>query len=86
MSCNPASLLSGMSRTDLQAQLTAVQTAYIELSSGKQVATASYTQGDGARSVTYRAADLGALTSLIRQLQQELGIIVRARRPIRFNY
>lgn len=86
MPCNQVSIFSGISRTDLQAHLTAIQTAYLELSSGKQVATATYAQGDGNRSVTYRATDIGALTMLIKQLQQELGIITRARRPLRFNY
>ncbi|WP_175829709.1 gpW family head-tail joining protein [Burkholderia cepacia] len=74
----------GRSRSDLQAQLTALQTAYDQLMAGQQVATASYSQSDGARSATYRATDLGVLDGAISLIQQKLGIIRRARRKIRF--
>ena len=47
------------------------------------MASASYAQGDGAKSVSYRQADMASLNMLIRQIQQELGIIRRARRPAR---
>ena len=76
-------LLAGISNADLQAQLAAAQQAYLELSSGSKVVTVSYAQGAGSRAVTYQQTDLGALQVLIRSLQQQLGIIGRARRAIR---
>lgn len=76
----------GRSRADMQAQLTALLSAYDQLMAGQQVATASYAQGDGSKSVTYRATDLGLLDGAISLLQQKLGIIRRARRQIRFVY
>lgn len=76
----------GRSRADLQAQLAALQSAYDQLISGQQVATASYAQGDGTKSVSFRATDLGLLEGAISLLQQKLGIIRRARRQIRFIY
>lgn len=79
-------ILSGMSPSDLRAQLAALQAAYIELSSGKQVVTASYQQGDGAKSVTYRQTDITTLTALIRQVQAALGIIKAPRRSFRFRW
>lgn len=76
-------LLAGRSNAQLQADLSAAQQAYLELSSGTKVVTVSYAQGAGSRSVTYQAADMGALQNVIRTLQQQLGIITRVRRPIR---
>lgn len=52
------------------------------LSTGGKGETFSYTQGDGAKSVTYTKADLGAISQLIRLLQAQLGIIERPRRAI----
>lgn len=80
---NPVSLLAGRSNTRLQSDLEAAQQAYIDLSSGTQVVTVSYAQGAGSRAVTYVPADMPALQNLIRSLQKELGIVARARRPIR---
>jgi len=76
----------GRSRSDLQAQLTALLSAYDQLAAGQSVASASYSQSDGSRSVTYRQTDLGLLDGLISQLQERLGIVRRARRQIRFVY
>ena len=76
----------GRSRADLQAQLTALLLAYDQLMSGQQVAQASYSQSDGAKSATYRATDLGLLDGAISIIQQKLGIVRRARRQIRFVY
>lgn len=75
------SLFAGLSPTVLQANLAAAQQAYAELSTGAKIISASYTQGDGAKSVTYRQANIAEVAALIRQLQQELGIVSRARRP-----
>ncbi|WP_429497043.1 gpW family head-tail joining protein [Robbsia andropogonis] len=74
----------GRSRADLQAQLTALLAAYDQLVAGQSVASASYSQSDGSRSVTYRSTDLGLLDATISLIQQKLGIIRRARRQIGF--
>ncbi|BDD90877.1 hypothetical protein PanNE5_03170 [Pandoraea sp. NE5] len=80
------SIFAGMSQTALQQALSNAQSALIELQTGAKGVTFSYTQGDGTRAVTYQQTDIAALTALIRQLQQELGIVCQARRPIRFVY
>lgn len=77
------SLLAGMSTASLQTALTNAQQAYIALASGSKGESFSYTQGDGAKSVTYTRANLPALASLIRMLQSQLGIVTRARNPMR---
>lgn len=72
---NPkSSALAGMSREQLQQHLTELQNAYLALQSGQQVASVSYTQGDGSRSVSYRAADAGQLLQTIRLVQAQLGM------------
>ena len=87
MRYNPAtSIFGGMSTTQLQAALTTAQQAYLDLSSGAKVVTASYTQGDGSKSVTYTAASLPNIVALIKQLQAQLGIICHGRRPMRMLY
>jgi hypothetical protein len=83
MRFDPAtSLLAGMDTSVLQAQLQAAQQAYLDLSTGAKGETYSYTQGDGAKSVTFTRANLSQLVMLIRQLQQQLGVIPHARRAI----
>jgi hypothetical protein len=74
------SILAGLDQTYLQVQLTAMQQAYVQLRSGKAVVSVSYTQGDGAKSVTYRTADMGSLAVAIRELQAQLGIVCQPRR------
>lgn len=86
-SYNPStSILAGMSTAALQTALANAQQAYIDLSSGAKVVTASYSQGDGAKSVTYTQANVADLVALIKQLQAQLGIIQRGRRPIGFRF
>lgn len=80
------SVYLGMSRSDLQAQLAALQKAYLQLTTGQQIANVSYSQSDGSKSVTFRAADLGTLNAQIAELQKMLGLVHRARRQIRFIY
>ncbi|GJG92846.1 gpW family protein [Cupriavidus pauculus] len=80
------SIFAGMSQAALQKALSDAQAALIALQTGSKGVSFSYTQGDGAKTVTYQQADIGALTALIRQLQQQLGIIPRARRRIGFVY
>lgn len=79
-------VLSGMSQDQLSGMLTSLQAALVDLMSGKQVATASYQQGDGAKSVTYRQTDVANLTALIRMVQQAMGTIPKARRSFRFRF
>lgn len=80
------SLLAGRPSGQLQADLANAQQAYIDLSTGAKGESYSYTQGDGARAITYTRANLGALAALIQMLQQQLGIVNHARRPVRFNF
>ncbi len=84
--CPSVSIFDGMTRDQLAAALAAAQAAYLRLATGAQGVSFSYTQGDGTRSVTYSAASIANLSALIRQLQQALGIVCRARAPIRFMY
>ncbi|OTA14098.1 phage head-tail adapter protein [Xenorhabdus vietnamensis] len=77
-------LLTGMSREQLQTALNTAQHAYIELSTGTKGVSFSYTQGDGTRSVSYQQTSLGDLLALIQAIQTELGITTR--RPIRVRY
>lgn len=81
-----SSLLAGMPTAALQRSLAEAQQAYIDLSSGAKGTSYSYTQGDGARAVTYTQTNISQLVVLIRSLQQQLGIISRARRPMRFRF
>lgn len=82
--CN--TMFTGMSQAQLVAALASAQAAYLDLMMGKQGVSFSYTQGDGAKSVTYKPADAGSLAAVIRELQQASGLIVRARRPVHFVF
>lgn len=87
MRFNPAtSIFAGMSRAQLQVALANAQQAYLDLSSGAKVVTATYAQGDGNKSVSYTQASLPNLTVLIKELQAQLGIICRSRSPMRIRY
>ena len=77
------SLLAGRSVVQLQNDLAAAQNAYLELSQGAKVVSVSYAQGAGSRTVSYTPTDMGAVQTLIRSLQRELGIVTRGRAPIR---
>lgn len=87
MRFNPrTSIFAGMATAQLQAALATAQQAYLDLSSGAKIVSASYTQGDGAKTVTYTQASLPNITALIKELQAQLGIVRLGRRPIRFDY
>lgn len=76
-------ITDGMSTADMQARLTALQAAYFDLSSGAKIVTATYNQGDGAKSVTYQQSDIAQIQRSILMLQKAIGIIChypRARR------
>jgi len=79
-------VLAGVPRETLQAWLTAAQSAYMELMTGAKVASASYTQNDGSRAVTYTQTDVMKLIAFIRSLQVQLGLACPPRRPVYFNF
>ncbi|MGO1274113.1 gpW family head-tail joining protein [Pseudomonas helleri] len=81
-----SSLLAGMPRESLQISLTNAQQAYIQLSTGGKVENATYTQGDGSKSITYTRANIAQLANVIMMLQKQLGIDVRPRQPLRFEF
>lgn len=84
---NPnTSIFAGMSRPALQAALSNAQTALLQLQTGAKVVTASYTQGDGAKAVTYTQASMGGLVMLIKQLQAQLGIVRHPRHSLQFRF
>ena len=80
------SLLAGMPTATLQKTLAEARQAYIDLATGAKGTSYSYTQGDGARAVTYTQTNISQLIVLIRTLQQQVGIVSRARRPMRFRF
>ncbi|MEA2831570.1 MAG: hypothetical protein QOF22_2318 [Bradyrhizobium sp.] len=80
------SIFAGMSREDLQAALRDAQHAYIELTTGRREVSVSYTQGEGAKSVTFTPSSLASLSVMISELQACLGIKRQPRRPIRFRF
>lgn len=80
------SVLAGMDTTVLQTRLAQLQQAYLDLSSGTKGETFSYTQGDGAKSVTYSRANIGQLTIAIRQIQAQLGIIRAPRHALTIRF
>jgi len=85
--CSPnSSLLTGISRESLQVSLQNAQQAYLQLSMGGKVETATYTQGDGSKSITFTRANISQLVNIIQMLQQQLGIVGRARRPLTFRF
>ena len=87
MRFNPRiSIFAGMTTAALQAALASAQAAYIELTIGGKPQAAAYTQGDGAKSVTFTPATIANLVQMINELQAQLGYRRFARRPIRFGY
>jgi len=81
------SILDGVSLSSLTSQLATMQQAYLALASGQQIVTASYAQGDGSRSVTYRQPDLANLTQSIISVQTQIdalnGARINRRKPLR---
>lgn len=80
------SILAGMSTDVLQAALASAQQAYLDLQTGAKVVTVSYGQGETTKAVTYTPATIAGLTSLVRTLQAQLGIVCRPRRAIGFRF
>lgn len=75
---------AGMAGVAIQAALAQAQQALIALETGQMVATVSYAQGEGNRSVTYTRADSGKLRELIKDLQAALGMRPRRSIGVRF--
>lgn len=79
--------LDGISLADLQSQLSATQTALLQLGSGQKVVTVSYAQGNGSKSVTYSQASMANIRATIMELQAAIdrlqGGSGRVRRPTR---
>jgi hypothetical protein len=70
--CFNDSVWDGMTLDQLQAALIALQQAYLQLLGGSKAVSASYAQGDGARSVTYTQANQGDLVQGILGLQKKI--------------
>ncbi len=64
--------LSTVATITLQAWLLSAQTAWQQLVTGNLVTSVSYSQGDGAKSVTRTPADLAQLRAWIASLEAEL--------------
>jgi hypothetical protein len=82
--CHTTSILDGVSLAALQAQLASMQRAYLALVSGGKVQSASYSQADGSRSVSYTQANLADLVQAIIGVQTQIDAlngICRNRRP-----
>ncbi len=77
------SILAGRDQTQLQQDLAKLQQAYIDLSSGAKGESFSYTQGDGAKAVTYTRANLADLVAAIQLIQKQLGVVEHPRRALR---
>jgi len=75
-----------MDQAALQASLAEAQRVYIQLSTGAQEESLSYTQGDGTRSVTYTRANLEQLAAAIQLMQAQLGIVKSPRRAMRISF
>ena len=65
--------LQGVAPGTLQAWLLAAQNALASLMTGQLVATVSYQNGSGNRSVTYTKANVADLRAWIMELQAALG-------------
>lgn len=68
----------------LQANLAAAQSALQQLVTGGKVASVTYSQGEGTRTVSYTRAQLGDLQAYIEGLQTQLGY--RARRALGMRF
>lgn len=71
--------LQGLTEQQLQVKFTEIQTAIFDLAKGGKAVSLNYAQGDGAKAVTYTAADLATLNLLLRQIGAALGFNGRRR-------
>lgn len=81
------SILDGVSVDALRVRLSAMQTAYLDLTTGVKLQVASYTQGDSGKSVSYTMANIADLTQAILAVQSQIdsltGVCLSRRRPLR---
>jgi hypothetical protein len=84
--CQEGGLFFGMSDADKLALLTKLRIAYSDLMAGGKGESFTYSQGDGAKSVTYTRANAGGLMQLINQLMAALGVCGARRAPLRPIY
>lgn len=75
MSCIRPSILDGVALATLQTRLTQMQQTYLDLMSGAKIATASYAQADGNRSVTYTQANIADLVQAIIGVQTQIDLL-----------
>ena len=78
------SLFDGLPEPQLRAALASAQAALIQLMSGTSIASVSYTQGDGAKSLTKRVTTVAECTALIMQLKRALNMPGGSRRMTGF--
>lgn len=80
------SILDGISVDALRQQLAVMQKAYLDVSAGGKIEVASYTQGDGSKSITYTRANIEQLTQAILAVQTQIdqlsGLRINRRAPI----
>jgi gpW len=76
------SIFAGVPQATLQTWLGQAQQAYQDLITGAKGEVYAYTQGAGAKSVTYTRANVANLEAYIRELQAALGMTRHARRAI----
>lgn len=84
--CDYRGIYSTWPQAQLQSYRTALMSCLQALGTGQSVATASYTQGDGPKTVTFREADIGTVTATLLQVERALGLRPRSRRFRRFVY
>lgn len=70
----------------LRQSLADAQQVYLQLMSGNQGESYSYTQGDGTRSTTFTRANISDLTAAIQLMQAQLGIVDSPRRANRITF
>lgn len=70
--CGCTSILDGVPLDVLRAQLAQMQAAYLALMTGSKPESASYTQADGSRSITYTRANIGDLVQGIVGVQAQI--------------
>lgn len=82
----PCGPFQGMTQAQLQALLVQAQTAYTEVMLGGKNVTLSYSQGDGAKSVTRQMTSTQNVLMFIMMIQRALGLCCGQRRPLRPVY
>jgi hypothetical protein len=74
--------LSTIDNATLQQWNAAAINAFVTYNTTGRVTTANYTQGDGAKSVSYSVPDIGTLRAFMAQIQDEMmrrGLLARRR-------